>query len=148
MVRSAAHRSICVTPLRWRAQRRGRSAGAGAASTSGMGASTVAWPIRAYVPGPYRRNTVAHPSPAATLAATSPRSRYGSNMCSTQSLTPALHALADEQVDTLSNDDLRTEMAQLLVAVNRLNAELTRRVQEFDRRGHAQLPRCGRYAPS
>src|SRR5499433_2184794 len=58
-------------------------------------------------------------------------------MCSTQSLASVLDALAGEQVDTLSNEDLRTEMAQLLVAVNRLNAELTRRVQEFDRRGLA-----------
>ncbi len=58
-------------------------------------------------------------------------------MCSTQSLTPALDALAGEQVDTLSNQDLRTEVADLLVAVNRLGAELTRRVEVFDRRGLA-----------
>ncbi len=63
-------------------------------------------------------------------------------MCSTEPLASALDALASEQVDTLSNEDLRTEMADLLVAVNRLNAELTRRVQEFDRRGLAIDDAC------
>jgi hypothetical protein len=65
-----------------------------------------------------------------------------STACSTQSLASALDALADEQVDTLSDEDLRTEMAQLLVAVNRLDAELTRRVQAFDRRGLAIDDAC------
>src|SRR5262249_10563513 len=63
-------------------------------------------------------------------------------MRSTGSLAPALDALADEQVDTLSNQDLRTETADLLIAINRLNAELTRRVQEFDRRGLALDDAC------
>jgi hypothetical protein len=63
-------------------------------------------------------------------------------MCTTSSLIPALDALADEQVDTLSNQDLRAEMAELLVAVNRLNAELTRRVRAFDRRGLAIDDAC------
>src|SRR5262249_39508509 len=65
-----------------------------------------------------------------------------STACSTQSLTPALDALAGEQVDTLSNEALRSEMAQLLVAVTLLTAELPRRVQAFDRRGLAVDDAC------
>jgi hypothetical protein len=56
-------------------------------------------------------------------------------MRSIEPLVAGLDALADDDVDALTGADLRRQVAQLLVAVNRLNAEVARRVEVFDRRG-------------
>jgi hypothetical protein len=55
-------------------------------------------------------------------------------MRSIESLVAGLNALADEDVVELPGADLRDQLGELLVAVHRLNAEVSRRVAAFDER--------------
>jgi hypothetical protein len=63
-------------------------------------------------------------------------------MRSTESVIAGLDALADDDVDALSGGQLRDQLQVLLTAVNRLNAEVARRVEAFDRRGLAADDGC------
>jgi hypothetical protein len=63
-------------------------------------------------------------------------------MCSTELLRVGLAALATDDVDALSGMELREQLLVLLAAVNRLNAEVTRRVESFDRRNLAVDDAC------
>jgi hypothetical protein len=63
-------------------------------------------------------------------------------MCSIEGLTAGLAALAADDVDALSGMELREQLRTLLVALNQLSAEVTRRVEVFDRRGLAADDAC------
>jgi hypothetical protein len=57
-------------------------------------------------------------------------------------LTRALDALAIEDVAGLSDGELRDQLLTLLSAVNRLQAQVGRRVAAFDRRGISAVEAC------
>src|SRR5690348_5875620 len=63
-------------------------------------------------------------------------------MCTTMVLGEALDQLTAEDVAVLSDDGLATQVRDLLTAVNRLNAEIDRRVHAFDNRGLSTPDGC------
>jgi hypothetical protein len=63
-------------------------------------------------------------------------------MRSIECLTAGLAAIAADDVDALSRMELREQLRLLLIAVNQLNAEVTRRVEAFDRRDLAVDDAC------
>jgi hypothetical protein len=63
-------------------------------------------------------------------------------MRSKAGLTEALDALAAQDVAGLSDAELRGQLLALLSAVNRLQAQVGRRVVAFDRRGLSAADAC------
>jgi hypothetical protein len=69
-------------------------------------------------------------------------------MRSKAGLTEALDALAAADVAGLSDGELRDELLALLSAVNRLQAQVGRRVVAFDRRGLSAAEACRTPGPA